>query len=201
MDQTVTALRQLATQQPAYQPQPQAPAPQAIDADGYVTGGQLQQQAQHYQQVAAQTAQNYAAPAIEGMAQMALDRVKEKYPDAFGKYAGEIYQQLANVPKVNWSIDNLGKVVKFVLADHIDELADARAARLTADPALRSSGANGSIAPTPSPLPTDQLSPAQKATLANAGVSLRVVEEFCAKSGMPVAKWFERYGKTALGDA
>lgn len=201
LNQTVSALQTLATQQQPYQPQ-QVQAPQPIDADNYVTGRDLQNQAGYYQNLAATQAQQYANPAIEMGASLALDRIKDKYPDAFGKYKQEIYAELVKVPKVNWTIDNLGKVVKFVLADHIDELADARAAQIAGDPALRSSGANGISTPAqPSPLPTDQLSAAQKATLERSGVSLKVVEEFCAKSGMPVSKWFERYAKSSVGDA
>jgi hypothetical protein len=58
----------------------------------------LQTQFGHAQQIAASQAQQYANPAIEMGASLALDRIKEKYPDAFGRYASEIYQQLANVP-------------------------------------------------------------------------------------------------------
>jgi hypothetical protein len=196
-------------QQPQYQqpPQPQYGQPQnqqpAPDPGDYVQYSALQNMGTQYLQQAGQLAQQYANPAIENMANMALDRVKERQQRAFAKYGPEIYPLLSRIPKTDWSIDNLTQAVDLVRSRHLDEEINDRAGVLAAqDPALRSSGAPGSTAPTPSN-PADGLTDFQKDALRRRGLTPEVVAEFCAKKGgdMTPAKWYELYGKSAIGDA
>ena len=190
-------MAQRAVTQPYQAPQPTAPQSyQPPAADDYVTGAHIQQAGQQF----LQQAQSYANPAIEMAASANLEMVKNQYGKEFGKYGPEIYNMLARVPKTDWSIDNLKRVVKLALVDHIDDLANERAAQISAqDPALRSSGANGSTSPSTQAL--DQgLTDAQKERLRRQGITESVVAEFAAKKGLTPQKWYETAGKHLIGE-
>jgi hypothetical protein len=196
--------------QPQYQYQNTPPinqAAQPIAPDEYVTGASLQQQGAAWQQHIAQQTAQAITPAIDMMAKTNLNLARQQHADVFRKYEPEVLAALANVPKTQWDIDTLGRVVKFVMSDHVDEIARDRARHMleSQDPALRSSGANGYTTPptTPALSPTQGLTEPQRNTLARNGVTLKTVEEFCAKQNPPMAvdKWFKLYGTTAVGDA
>lgn len=178
--------------------QSQAPAYTPPAADDYITGAALQQVGTQY----LQQAQQMANPAIEMAASTNLEMVKQQYAKEFGKYGHEIMATLYRVPKTDWSIDNLRRVVKLSLVDHLDELANERAAQLTSsqDPALRSSGANGSITPSQAPL-DGALTDAQKETLRRRGITESVVESFARAKGQTPQQWYEKAGKYGIGDA
>jgi hypothetical protein len=165
--------------------------------DDYVTGQHIQQAGQQF----LAQAQGFANPAIEMAASTNLEMVKGQYGKEFAKYGPEIYGMLARVPKTDWSIDNLKRVVKLALVDHMDDLVNDRVAQIqtTQDPALRSSGANGSTAPSTQAL--DQgLTDAQKERLRRQGITEQVVADFAAKKGMTPAKWYETAGKHLIGE-
>jgi len=197
--QLLDAASRAVQQQPVYQQPPtqqQPPVYQPPAADDYVTGAHLQTMGGQY----LQQAQNYATPAIEMAAGTNLEMVKNQYPKEFARYGPEILGLIQRVPKTDWSIDNLKRVVKLALVDHIDDLANERAAQISSqDPALRSSGANGSTAP--STQAADQgLTDAQKERLRRQGITEQVVAEFAAKKGLTPQKWYEQAGKHLIGE-
>jgi hypothetical protein len=188
-------------QQSGYQPSPytatQAAALMPPGPDDYVTGQHIQQ----YRDQVLQQAQGYANPAIEMAASGNLDRVKEKYSKEFAKYGPEIFGLISRIPKTDWSIDTLANAVKVTLAGHLDELVNDRVAQFQSsqDPALRSSGANGSTAPSTQAL--DQgLTDAQKERLRRQGITEQVVADFAAKKGMTPQRWYETAGKHLIGE-
>lgn len=187
-------------QQPVYQQPPQQPP--AIDPDEAVTGRTLMQQGQQVVQQAQQAAWHAANPALEMAAGSNLEMVKGHFQTEFARYGPEIYTKLATLPKDRWTIDNLKTVVNLVRADHLEELVSERASRLAAEqPALRSSGAQpppGSPNPT---APDQALTDAQRATLRRHGLTPELVAEQAQKMGWTPAKWYEAYGKHAIGDA
>lgn len=197
-----------ALQQPAYQqapvPQPPAPpSPPAIDPNDLVTGRQLlDAQSQVAQQIRDQAAA-LAAPAITMAAQASLDAIRSKYPKEFGKYGPEIYGQLTHVPRENWTIDNLDTVVNVVRSKHLPELIREGAEQLAASPefATRATGASPTLPTGSSPSPATVLNDEQRASLARRGLTPEVIRDFCLKNNLSEQKWYERYGKNAVGDA
>lgn len=201
LQQTVGALQQYMTAPtPAPAPQPTnqftPPAP-----DDYVTGAALQQVGTQYLQQAQQAAQQYATPAINLAASGNLDRVRERYAKEWAKYGPEIEAMISRIPKTDWSIDTLSSAVKVTLAGHLDDLVNDRVAQFQSsqDPALRSSGANGSTAPSIQAL--DQgLTDVQREKLRRQGITEQVVAEFAAKKGITPQKWYETAGKHMIGE-
>lgn len=198
-------LAQRAVTQPQYQPPPQQmPAQEpSIGPDDYVTGKTVQDFGARFMNQAQQYAQQAVNPAIEMAASNNLDRIKGEFSKEFAKYGPEIFGYLSKVPKTDWSIDNLRRVVNLTRADHLDELANERAAQLAAqDPALRSSGAAGAPIPAVS-APTTGLTDTQKDHLRRRGITPEMVADFCAKKGDGTTpqKWYEQFGKLAIGDA
>lgn len=184
-----------------YQPQPQYQQPQAQDPGDYMTVGQANQLGQQYLQTAQQAAAQVASPAIEMAAQTNLDVVRQRNQQYFAKYGPEILQNIAQIPKMAWSIDNLDKMVKLALVPHLDELASERAAQLaTQQPALRSSGATGTPNPTAAADPAAKLTDTQRGELRRHGLTPEVIAREAANMGMPVEKWYERYAKNSVGD-
>jgi hypothetical protein len=192
------AQRNLTAPTPTYQQaQPQPTAFQPPAPDDYVTGATLQTMGTQY----LQQAQQYATPAFEMVASTNLEMVKGQYAKEFSKYGPEIYNMLARVPKTDWSIDNLKRLVKYSLVDHVNDLVNERVAEFQSsqDPALRSSGANGSTAPSTQAL--DQgLTDAQKERLRRQGITEQVVADFAAKKGMTPQRWYETAGKHLIGE-
>ena len=191
------------TQPPQYwqQPQYQPPPPPQQDPNDYVTAGQVNQMGQQYLQAAQQSAQQWANPAIEMAAQTNLDVVRQRNQQYFAKYGPEILQNIAQVPKVAWSIDNLDRMVKLALVPHLDELASERAAQLAAQqPALRSTGASGVPSPNAAGDPATKLSEAQKLELRRHGLTPDLIAREAANMGMPLEKWYDRYAKHSVGD-
>jgi hypothetical protein len=181
-------------QQPQFQPGPYTPP----GPDDYLTGAHLQQAGQQY----LQQAQQFAQPAYEMVASTNLEMVKGKYAKEFAKYGPEIMGTLSRVPKTDWSIDNISRVVKLALVDHLDDLANERAAQIASsqDSALRSTGANGSTIPSQQ-APDQGLTEQQRETLRRRGITPEAVRSFAAAKGMTEQQWFEKAGKYGIGDA
>lgn len=182
--------------------QQQVPASQqlpALGADDLVTGAHIQQ---YGQQVIEQT-RNAVNPAIEMAASTNLSIIQQEQAKVFAKYPNEVWHLLGNLPKQQWTIDNLRQVTRLVIANHLDDVVRERAEQLagSGDPAIRATGASQQQLPTAQPSPVEQLTEGQRATLARNGVTLKTVEDFCLKNGMDVKRWFELYGKSAIGDA
>lgn len=183
-------------QQPVYQPPAQQPT--SIAPDDYVTGATLQTVGNQF----LQQAQQAASPALAMAASTNYELTRQKFANEFKKYGPEIDAMISRVPKTDWSIDNLQRVVKLALVDHLDELANERALQLRdQDPALRSSGANGSTIPAHIAAPDTGLTDAQRDKLRRQGITPKVVATYAAKRGETAQQWYERAGKYGIGDA
>ena len=177
-------------QQPSYNPSP----------DEYVTGRDLQT----WGQQAVQQVQPQLQAAIEMTASGNLAQIQRDYATAFQKYGPEIYSTLANVPKNAWTVDNLRKAVKFVLADHVEDLAREQAARVVAemDLGVRSSG-GAPTGPVSQPqaeytLQSEKLPSDWKERAAKAGLTEQALDEFCRANDMTRAQWFTLFDRTAI---
>lgn len=190
---------------PSAPPQPQytpSAPPQYVPpgAEDYVNGAQMAQYAEQFASRQNQDMQHV----INSNADMALDAVKREFPTHFSKYGPEITANLASLTdKRAWTLDNLRKVVKFTLVDHVDDLARERAAQIAAEmePTLRSTGAGGhpiNRTTTETTLQSDQLPSEWKERAASAGLTESALDEFCRANDMSRADWFKLFGKTVI---
>jgi len=195
---------QYAGTSPLQQQPPPAQAPQyaATGDEEYVTGAQLRQ-------FGAQAAQQYGPDvnaAVDLAASGNLAAVRARYAKDFGRYGPEIMANLATVPKRAWTIDNLEKVVKLSLVDHLDEIASERASHLAAQmgTTMRSSGAAGSD-PVPtqskSPLESDAIPESWRARAKAEGITDREVQEFCYANETTPEDFFKIFAKGMVTDA
>lgn len=184
--------------QPTYQPP--APAYQPPGAEDYVNGAQMAQYADQFRQQFTPDLQHV----INSNADMALDAVRREFPAYFAKYGPEITANLAQVgDKRAWTLDNLRKVVKFSVVDHVEDLARERAAQIAAEmePTFRSTGAGGhpiNRSTTETTLQSDQLPSEWKERAAGAGLTEAALDEFCRANDMSRADWFKLFGKTVI---
>lgn len=192
--------------QPLYgQPQPQfSPTQPQYDPNQPVTMGDINQ-------MAPRLVQDQVAPQLnqltEQLASQSLAFVRQKHQATFDKYGPEIYGTLSNIPKNMWTVDGLEKVVKFVRADHVDEIAAEEAKRLvhTMEPGgmLRSNGGAGTV---PGATPTELTLQAQweklpadyRARLEKAGITDRTVDDWCRINGMTHQQFYDSIGKTGI---
>ena len=182
---------------------PTAPAAPAYNPEDYITGAQL---ATAQQQAYAQYVQPGVNQALDLAASGNLDRVKQKYADKFAKYGPEILATLSVVPKAQWTIDNLEKVVKLSLVDHVDEMARERAEHLLSEmtPTMRSGGAGSGSVPTPQPdfsLKSEKLPEAWRKRAESLGLTEQALTEFCASNGMSREDFFKQFEKGLVSDA
>lgn len=182
-----------------YQQQQQA-APQFAD-DDYLTGKQVRQFAeaerQRSQQPFDQLAQNTSG--------LALTLMQDRYKDQFKRYGPEIHAQLANVPRNQWTVDNIETVVNFVRGRHIeDEIRDRVAAERTQilsniPPTMRPTGGAGSANQSPipgSPSVQDESIPlAWRQRAEQAGLTDATVDEFCRANGQTREQFFKQFDK------
>lgn len=188
-------------QQQQYQAAPQQPQQPQFASDEYVTGDRLQQWGQ-------QAITEYVTPQLQGIvdmtAQTNLNFVQREFSKEFERYGPEIHANLATLTdKRLWTVDNLKKIVKFVKADHVDELAREQAARLVAEmePTWRSSGAASAPVASTEPQLTVQSEtlPADwRERAAKVGLTEQTLDEFCRANDMTRADWFKLFDKTAI---
>lgn len=184
-DQAVAALQQVATQQ-QYQQQPPVPSGLENLRDDDIVDVKTMK-------AFAQTVQAPRADASQ-MAQMALGmvRVEPKMAPIFNEYEPEIYRELSQLPHTLWTLDNIRMVANLIAARHLDDLVEKRAQtkmqNMTGLP-IRGNGLGSSTAESDG-LPTNW-----QDTLKKKGLSLQLVEGFCASNGWTVKKWFEEEAK------
>lgn len=190
-DQTIAALQQVAMQ-PTIQPMPVA-GPDLQD-DALIDGKALKAFAQQFAQ---QLPRQDSAP----LAQMALSMVRSdpKFGLLFQDYEPEIMAELGVIPRQSWTLDIIKTVANLVAAKHLDDLVDRRAsARMQQMNGLplrnNSSGANRAE--------SDGLPTNWHETLQAKGLTLPMVESFCASNGMTMKEWFAMESKLhAVGGA
>lgn len=182
---------------------PPAPAPQHIDPEGYLTGAQ----AQALQRDALAQIQPEYTSAIDLAASGNLHSVQREYERDFSRFGPEILAEVNNLPKKLWNVDNLRKIVKYVKAGHLDELAREQAEQLVQhmEPSMRSIGSAGAA-----PAPVDdnsfsaqwqKLPPEWRQKAERDGITESVVREFVqGNDGMTVEQFFTQFGNTAIGE-
>lgn len=206
VEQQNRVLEQMARGAPPAPTPTQTPAPQThyapVASDDFVTGATLQQYGEQFRQQFNPDLQYV----INNNAEMALDAVKRRYPEYFAKYGPTINANLASLQdKRAWTIDNLDKLVKFSLVDHVDDLARERAARIAAEmePTLRSTGAGGVPIHRPgaeTTLDSEKLPSDWKERAAKVGLTEQAVNEFCQVNGMTREAFLDQFGKTAISE-
>jgi len=184
---------------------PAAPTPQyappvpntgyGVPAEEYVRGADLER-------LAPRMVQDTMRPELDALyasnAQQALEQVKREFPDAFAKYSPTIYGNLAGVDNRSRTVDNLRKVVKYSLADHLDEIVrDARRDSSPQEPALRSTGAAPILAP-PSPsndlsLKSERLPAEYREKLAKANITEATLDDYLRATGMTRGTFFKQF--------
>lgn len=167
---------------------PVAPPQPTFDDNDYLTGAQLKQY------IASQQNNNGA---VELAASANLGLLRNQYATDFAKYGHEINGMLQNVPKNLWTLDNLERVVKMVRSDHLDEIAQERAVQLAASMpgTIRSTGA-GSDLPAinrETSLESEKIPAEWKRRAAAAGVTERVVDEFCRANDMQPSDFYKQF--------
>lgn len=192
---------QSTTVQPQYPPQyqPSQTAP-SVQPDQWVTGADLQR-------MAPQMIQQAIAPQLQDAYTMAasanLFNVQQKYSEEFRKYGPEIDALISHIPNHLRTVDSLTKAVKFVLADHVDEIANERASYRIAEMGgnLRSNGSPlPSVAPTEpqNTITAEALPQDWKDRAARAGLTEQAVDEFCRENGITREGFFAQFGTQAI---
>lgn len=186
---------------PSYQPPP-SQAPQPILDDDFVTGRQVRE-------LAEMRARELTAPLQQAIAQTSstvLAIAQERNKDVFQKYGPEVHAYLANVPREQWTLDTVERVVKIVKADHLDEIAAEKARELAQStiPTMRS-GTNAGMGSSPSTQLLDRpdLPDAWKERARKAGLTEREFLEFCHASGITPEQYFKDFerGKSMMVSA
>jgi len=202
MEDVLTRFNQQGSIQPpaSYQPPPSQPSPQyqPLADDEFLTGRQVKE----YGQQLAQSLAPQFQQATDIAAQTAYGFVRQKYDNDFNRYGPEIQQLLANVPKAQWSLDNLERVVKIVRAEHLDELVDEGIRHRAAEqvPSLRpNGGATESGAPHTGFAPDIDATWVQKAR--SQGIDEATVREFCAANGMSEKAFYEQFKNGLVSSA
>lgn len=130
-----------------------------------------------------------AATAMNATTQRAL--AARDHADAFAKWGPEIDGHMAQVAPEHRTLDNYGKVVKFVMGNHLDELVEAKAKAMLASGGLgeRSGGSNGVTAGETGAFDPAKLDPAIRALCEKHGIDRGTVREFCRKNNMTEEAW------------
>jgi hypothetical protein len=188
------------------QPQTQVPQQQGygeIPDDDYLTGRQVKQ---ILGQLASQSGQ--PNPALLNMAaQATLATVQTKYGKEFAKYGPEIHSMLGQVPKDQWSIDNLERVVKFVRSEHIDDLVREGTERQIAEmaPTMRSTGGAGSGPASQInndfTLNSEKIDAGWRERATKAGLTERQVDDYCRVNDMTREAFYKQFEGKVLSDA
>ena len=182
---------------------PSAPpaAPLAFSDDDYVQGRQVKEFVNHL-------ASTQLGPELqrlqEATAQNTYVMAKDRHREVFAKYGPEVDLALAGVPKANWTLPLIDKVVKFVQSEHLDELVESkareRAQQLVGDmgsTGMRSSGAPG-VGAVPQhnhaqhTLADPTINADWKARAADAGLTEAQIDGFCRATGDTREQFFAR---------
>ena len=114
------------------------------------------------------------------------------YADAFAKWGPEIDGHMAQVAPEHRTLDNYGKVVKFVMGNHLDELVEAKAKAMLANGGLteRAGGNNGVPGGQTAGYQPDKLGALGEVAKAK-GLTEAMVVDFCKRNNMSVEQWMQ----------
>jgi hypothetical protein len=167
---------------------PVTPTESEIADDEYVSGAQLKRML---------AARPQDTSGIELAASTNLSIVQNQHASDFAKYGAEINALIARVPANLRTLDNLKQCVKMVRSDHVDEIVSERAQQLasTMEPTLRSNGA--AAPPTPVTreysLESEKIPAEWRKRAQAAGVTERVVDEFCRANDMTPEAFYKQF--------
>lgn len=176
-----------------------APAPprtqQNLNPDDYVTGRDVQEYAQQW-------ARESVNPQVEAGVNLAADAnlglVRRERAKEFQRYGPEIQMHLARVPKSQWTLDNINRIVQYVRAEHLDEIVRDEAAQLmqTGGLTMRSDGslAQGHVSTQPQD-PMAQAPEEWRKKAADAGLTLEGIKDFARENGMTVDEFFAQMNR------
>ena len=174
-----------------------------IADDDFLTGRQAKELLSRLQQQV-----NQPNPNVVNLAASAsLGIIQQKYARDFAKYGPEIQATLTNVPKEQWTLDTLERVVKFVRSDHITDLAREELERLQGEmaPTMRSTGGAGSgLSPQTNndrTLQSEKIDAGWRERAAKAGLTEQQLDDFCAKNDMTRDQFFRSFEGKVLSDA
>lgn len=174
-----------------------------VPDEEYVTGAAFRREAQQY----VTATQEQLNALTEMSAQNALAQVQREFGKEFQRFGPTINANLAALrDKKAWTVDNLRRVVKYSLADHVEEIAGDIAARRLAEmePTLRSNGA-APVQVTQQEqkftLQSDALPEQWKKQAQEAGLTEQAVDEFCRATNTTREAFFGMIGKTAITEA
>lgn len=196
-DQMANAITTLAYQQPQAAPAPApAYAPTAVNPldDDEIIDGKRMKQILSAVATSQQPVQDDTTAFAVYQTAMALARQND--PETFAKYGPEIEANVAQLPVKMRTLDNIRQIVRIVKADHIEELAEARARDLASRQGLtvRTSGAASNYpgATTASVLESDELPAPYRDLLVKKGITETQLRDFCRANGMTVDQWFKQ---------
>jgi hypothetical protein len=189
-----------------YQPQPQQTTvtPQnSTDPDLWLTDPAKAEQA-HSQKILGQV-QNYigqaSQPLLQSNAQISRDVVQQRNKDVFNKWGHEVDQIVANVPLAQRSPALYEQAVKMVKANHVEELAQARAESLmAAGTGLESGGGRGAdpfaMVDAEGRDVWEKFEQSDVGRNLTARLSKRQITELCDKAGMSVEEYADMVARS-----
>lgn len=161
-----------------------------IADDDFVTGAQMRELIETTRNASAESAVELAASSMLGLA-------RQQYSQDFARYGPEITSKLAGVPKHLWTLDNLSTVVRLVRSDHLDEIVRERATQLAAGAPgdIRSLGGSAPAATVvrEHSLESEKIPVEWKRRAQAAGVTERVVDEFCRANDMSPEAFYKQF--------
>jgi hypothetical protein len=123
--------------------------------------------------------------------------VRQQYARDFERYGNEINALIARVPANLRTVDNLEQCVRMVRSNHLEEIASERAQEIASQlgATIRSTGAGSPLPPVSREhsLESDKIPSAWKARAAKAGITERVVEDFCRANDMTAAEFYKQF--------
>ena len=202
-EEVLNLTKQLVDNFARYQPSPPPPVPAnptppAFDPDAYMTGRDLLSAQERVMQ------QFSAHPDLQAGIELAasgnLGVVRQKYAKEFAKYGPEIQLMLAQVPKKAWTLDNLERVVKNVLVDHLPDLQAEWQTEVQArlEPTMRATGAAGTV-PVPdeqsklNSLESEKIPAEWKLRAQKQGITEATVREFCQLTGQTPEQFYKQF--------
>ena len=174
----------------AVEPKPVEAAPSAptVADDDYITGKELK----------AMLA-SAGAGATELAASANLGLVRQEHAQDFAQYGAEITALVQRVPPAQRTLDNLRQVVRMVRSDHLDEIVEQRASQRASAmaPTLRSTGGSAELPPVAREysLESEKIPAEWKRRALAAGVTERVVDEFCRANDMTPEAFYKQFDK------
>lgn len=142
------------------------------------------------------------APALTGlqsMAQMQATTMRalasERFKDTFLRWGPEVDTLMANVAPEQRTLDNYEKVVKYVRANHEDEIVQERARAMMAAGGLseRSGGLTGVPGTNPVIYDPDKLPAGMGEVAKRHGLTENMVVEWCKKNGWTTERWMTEF--------